>query len=195
MEPQIVQQKLYFRCPKVYNALVANDDLSCQLFPHADLPASDIFLHERYDPGSLRNDIALIRYCKFFNISFLLHFLTTNFLLGIKAGPGIAMIEHSSLDRCPGLYGSGSSFFRSKGIRTGSRDWMKNYTNLKLTQIFLLKSKVATIWSLGLHEDIQATGEAASPQKRTSNSSKREVLCPLFHCLRSLLPSWIRIRF
>jgi hypothetical protein len=61
-EPQIVQQKLYFRCSYVYNALVANDDLFCQLFPHADLPASDIFLHERYDPGSLRNDIALIRY-------------------------------------------------------------------------------------------------------------------------------------
>ncbi len=41
--------------------LLTNDALSCQLFPHAELPASDIFLHERYDPGSLRNDIALIR--------------------------------------------------------------------------------------------------------------------------------------
>jgi hypothetical protein len=81
-EPQNVQQKLYFRCPNVYNALIANDDLFCQLFPHADLPASDIFLHERYDPGSLRNDIALIRYIIFI---FLLNFLSTNFLCGIEA--------------------------------------------------------------------------------------------------------------
>jgi hypothetical protein len=28
-------------------------------------------------------------------------------------------------------------------------------------------------------KDIQATGEAASPQKKTSSSSKRDVLCPL----------------
>jgi hypothetical protein len=36
-------------------------------------------------------------------------------------------------------------------------------------------SKMAIYFSLGLHKDVRATGEAFSPQKRTSNTSKREI--------------------
>ena len=32
-----------------------------QLYEHGSLPVSDIFIHERFYPGSLQNDIAIIR--------------------------------------------------------------------------------------------------------------------------------------
>ena len=35
--------------------------------------------------------------------------------------------------------------------------------------------KIAIYLSIGLHKRVQATGEAFSPQKRTSNTSKREI--------------------
>ncbi len=41
-------------------------------------------------------------------------------------------------------------------------------------------------------EDVQAIGEAFSPQKRTSSTSKREI--SFFYFCGSFLPSWIRIQ-
>jgi hypothetical protein len=40
----------------------------------------------------------------------------------------------------------------------------------------------------------EATGEAFSHQKRTSSTSKNEIVLTFFYVFRYFLPSWIRIR-
>jgi len=49
----------------------------------------------------------------------------------------------------------------------------KKYNRKK---IVFYSSKIAIYSFLGLQKDIQPTGEAFSPQKRTSSTSKNEIL-------------------
>jgi hypothetical protein len=63
----------------------------------------------------------------------------------------------------------------------------------KLDTIFYQKLHFAVIYLfLGLHEDVQTTEEAFSPQKRTSSTSEHEILFFSFFC-GSYLPSWFWI--
>jgi hypothetical protein len=48
---------------------------------------------------------------------------------------------------------------------------LENFTAKKIA--FFL-SKISILLSQGLHKDVQATGEAFSTQKRTSNTSKHD---------------------
>ncbi len=83
-------------------------------------------------------------------------------------------------------------------IQSGSRvfmtqNWKQFTAGKKMYTFFLLK--IAICKFLGLHKygNIQATGEAFSPQKWTSSTSKREILNFFYFCWY-FLPSWIWIR-
>jgi hypothetical protein len=53
-----------------------------------------------------------------------------------------------------------------------------NWKKIKLEIFFSFKN--CNLLILGLHKGVQATGEAFSPQKRTSSTSKDEIYCFLF---------------
>jgi hypothetical protein len=61
---------------------------------------------------------------------------------------------------------------------------------------FFIKNYNLPYLSLGLFgiKDVQAAGEAFSPQKGTSRISKHEISSPFFYFCGSFLLSWIRIR-
>ncbi len=58
----------------------------------------------------------------------------------------------------------------------------------------LIKKKLLFIYPLASMKDVQVTGEAFSPQKRTSSTSKHENSVLFFYFCGSFLPSWIRTR-
>ncbi len=82
--------------------------------------------------------------------------------------------------------GSGSSILGQcgSGCRSGSKSrllMIKNWNKLRAENITVEKkliffwSKIPSYLSLGLIKDIQATGGALSPEKRTSSISKLEI--------------------
>jgi hypothetical protein len=73
-------------------------------------------------------------------------------------------------------------------IQSGSRVFMiKNWKKFTAEIFFQFTYPYASI------KDVQATGEAFSPQKRTSSTSKHKI-SKIYHFCGSFLPSWIRIR-
>jgi hypothetical protein len=56
----------------------------------------------------------------------------------------------------------------------------KNWKKLTPEDFLYFLSEVAIYLSLGSIKDVQATGEAFSPQKRTSRTSKHEMFVGLF---------------
>jgi hypothetical protein len=54
--------------------------------------------------------------------------------------------------------------------------WPKLRKKIKLKKINFFWSKIAIYLSLGFHKDLHATGEACGPQKRTSSTSKNDIL-------------------
>jgi hypothetical protein len=54
--------------------------------------------------------------------------------------------------------------------------------------LFIFSLKIAIYLSLGLHKDVQATGEVFTPQKRTSTTSKHEFSSLLWVILAFLDP-------
>jgi hypothetical protein len=72
----------------------------------------------------------------------------------------------------------------------------QNYKRLLLKKKlnFFLDQKLQFTFPLAYIKDAQATGEAFSPQKRTSSTKKHENSGLFFYFCGSFLPSWIRIR-
>ena len=59
---------------------------------------------------------------------------------------------------------------------------------------YFLDQKLPFTYPQASTKDAQSTGEAFSPQKRTSITSKHENSVLFFYFCGSFLPSWIRIR-
>jgi hypothetical protein len=73
----------------------------------------------------------------------------------------------------------------------------KNWKKLQMIKIFfVIKSFNLLIHRPPKRTNIvaQAAGEAFSPQKRTSSTSKHELSLLFFYICGSFLPTWIRIR-
>ncbi len=64
---------------------------------------------------------------------------------------------------------------------------------LKNVELFFW-SKIAITYPWAFIKDVQVTGEAFNPQKRTSSTCKRWNLLAVFYFSGSFLPSWIRIQ-
>ncbi len=80
------------------------------------------------------------------------------------------------------------------------RIWIQDFNDQKLKErklkiILLFLSAIAIYFSIYRTsiKDVQAPGEAFSPQKRTSSTAKNSIYL-LFLFLWVILPSWIRIR-
>ncbi len=80
------------------------------------------------------------------------------------------------------------------GSESGSRVLVTKNATENLYSLFL-NQKLQFTYPLAFPKDVQATGEAFSPQKRTSDTSKHEILLTFFNISGSFLPSWIRIQF
>jgi hypothetical protein len=52
---------------------------------------------------------------------------------------------------------------------------IQGFYDEKMKKIEFFKPKIAIYLSLGCKKDVQATGDAFSPQKRTSSPSKHEI--------------------
>jgi hypothetical protein len=89
---------------------------------------------------------------------------------------------------CNGFNAKSGSSILDQSV-SGYRDLITK--NCKICSIFL-KSKIAIYLSLALHEDIKATREASTPQKRTSTFKTINFFT--FSLFGSFLSTWTRIK-